>query len=1666
MGTWLKRVVGTVVAVAAAFGFVRAAEAVPLPPGYLPTAWIQSSATQWIDTGYTCTAATRIEASINTCKRSETWGVLFGVTGNDSSSDGVLLRYYNGTATLNGWFCNGTYGEARVDNLENQDVQVVLEANRMVLNGTTRTISTTGTPKAAPLYLFCGNNGGAAWRFQAMRLYSFKITEGGTPKRDFQPCRNPDGALGLWDSVEGKFYGNKGSGVFTAPIVRTAVTLPAGYKQLDWIASSGTQHIDTGYKPDATTQVVAHFRPFARTENWAAFFSVLTGDKSNNAFSLRYYNNTTTINGMFCNATYGEATTTATFDNVDVVAALRANAMIVNGATYKITTTATPYQNTLIIFGERNDSTIRRRQAMRLYALTIIEGETAKRDFVPCRDPNGVLGLYDLVTGQFYANAGTGVFAGADQPAYAKFDGDGYAYFNTTCDRVAAPEGGMNGTIPLAFSTDAEYQALVAAPARVALSGGVVLEKDIALAGNVDWTALDFDMNEHEIDLAGHHLKIGNLKGKGGITSNGQQIANGGFNADVLPKPSSVVMTPTGWRVSGSVRLVNGDTENAYTQRDGGNYCYVPSGAYIWQNFATTTRGVYRISWVQANRNVSGSYWGGKPTYVRVDGANVFSGNWVNSSNVSKSYDVELGPGVHELRLGQDSGYSNTGTLFKNVSVTKVSGAASTVGVLEVCVPEGQSVNNTGVTIGGGAAIQLWKTGKGNLTMSVVNNGFGVAFGTTGMESVIVKEGTLAKSTSSSATCGVQYALVDVRDGGRFDVNGRNYWDYNYTIEGAGPDGAGALFNSTSVSSPWTASSVGYVRDITLVGDATFGGTQSWGMMFYNYSANTLKLNGHTLTYKGALIYGGFMSYSGEGRIVIDQDGAVEFYTSTPTAKDAVLEVRGTLQQHDTSISPVKSLIFTSTGVFNNGWDTRPLFVVRETYAPNVNTASGSKAVRPTVQLGTADDLETMLDLSLFAGTFDQDSLTFYPSSSVTVNLGAREVAVGDKIISWNVIPEVQEFLLAGDNVEAFRLEARSDGLYLITSPTYATINPATGEWSFFGSNGEPYPGGWTAGVTRDIEVRFSSLEEYNAIRVAGVTPLRYVLTGLNLTGPTDLRGGFPFICARNAEIDLKGQVLNIPGATLDGSSGLVVTDSTAKYDELEYIESSGSQWIDTGVKPNSNTRIEASFNTFTPSQAWGVFFGVTKNDSAVDGVLVRFYNSDQTLNPWFCNSDYAETQVGGMGNKDVTVILECNQFTVNGQSYAVTSTGTAYSGNVYIFCGNNGGSAWRHQAMRLYSFKMYEGSTLVRDFTPVRQLSDGALGLLDRKNNVFYPNKGTGTFLAGAVKTAGAKGELHVDVPEGETLTVGSNSFTGGMMLVKDGAGTLVANRAQTFFGGTRVDGGVFKLTKTNCFGPVGCQITANPTGVVELDGIYDTFVNHWFVLAGGTLRNGTGVDVDSGKAQIRYLRLTADSQLVLDNSYGIIASGYAAALVDLGGHELTVTVAQGKTFWFYNVGMTEGSLTVTGAGSIAIDKTSLRAATADVNILCGAATLAVASEVNGWAVGADTTISGTGAVTIHGTYKPIGDAVTTYTLLDGATFDLSGRNTVFDIREKAVKFADDATIFVRPQPQKAGVIVPWIEPANRDTLTFLKAPGEGGRLFTTKEGICYLRGLTVYVR
>lgn len=189
-------------------------------------------------------------------------------------------------------------------------------------------------------------------------------------------------------------------------------------------------------------------------------------------------------------------------------------------------------------------------------------------------------------------------------------------------------------------------------------------------------------------------------------------------------------------------------------------------------------------------------------------------------------------------------------------------------------------------------------------------------------------------------------------------------------------------------------------------------------------------------------------------------------------------------------------------------------------------------------------------------------------------------------------------------------------------------------------------------------------------------------------------------------------------------------------YQEVEYIESSGTQYIDSGVNPDANTNIDIGYlrtNTQTTS-----LFGCQDHDNAYaiagnnNTEYIRFFRQTGE------GKDY--TYKNNLSYARITAsISQMTLFEINNVGATSTTTisistteTTNISYPIYLFARNNAGSVSGNCAMKLWHFKIYSSSTLVRNFIPCFRNSDNEIGLYDLVNGVFYTNAGTGTFVKG----------------------------------------------------------------------------------------------------------------------------------------------------------------------------------------------------------------------------------------------------------------------------------------------------------------------------------------------
>ena len=202
------------------------------------------------------------------------------------------------------------------------------------------------------------------------------------------------------------------------------------------------------------------------------------------------------------------------------------------------------------------------------------------------------------------------------------------------------------------------------------------------------------------------------------------------------------------------------------------------------------------------------------------------------------------------------------------------------------------------------------------------------------------------------------------------------------------------------------------------------------------------------------------------------------------------------------------------------------------------------------------------------------------------------------------------------------------------------------------------------------------------------------------------------------------------------GVSSLIAAELPAEYRRVDYVETQGNQWIDTGYYPGPQTIVEGDVQmvgTFNPSDG-GVPFGAQDADSYfrvnyannnADRFLLRF--GPTTLNPNFTDL-YGAAAVNG---KRVKIGFDANTKTffyggVNGTvSAALERTLTTPLGIGGVIKSVGDPVLFDCFSMRIYGWKIWTGTTLERDYVPCVRKQDNVAGLYDLRNGVFKPSAG-----------------------------------------------------------------------------------------------------------------------------------------------------------------------------------------------------------------------------------------------------------------------------------------------------------------------------------------------------
>ena len=232
-----------------------------LPSGYTKLEYIQSSGTQYINTAFKPKSTSRVVMDFEFIENA----VASPFMSRDISNDTNMFGVFNINGRLRSDFNTTKVSfSAGLSPLQ----KLLYDRNKNVCTIGSETITNANGTFSAPrpLFLFASNDSGSAAYFSTGKLYSCAIYDNGTLVRDFVPCKNASGAVGLYDLVGKQFYANAGTGTFTAGPEIPAPEAPTALQTvlavvLQWAASANADRYDV-YRDDAklgsteTTQYV------------------------------------------------------------------------------------------------------------------------------------------------------------------------------------------------------------------------------------------------------------------------------------------------------------------------------------------------------------------------------------------------------------------------------------------------------------------------------------------------------------------------------------------------------------------------------------------------------------------------------------------------------------------------------------------------------------------------------------------------------------------------------------------------------------------------------------------------------------------------------------------------------------------------------------------------------------------------------------------------------------------------------------------------------------------------------------------------------------------------------------------------------------------------------------------------------------------------------------------------------------------------------------------------------------------------------------------------------------------------------------------------------------------------------------------------------------------
>lgn len=407
-----------------------------LPIGYQEVEYIESSGTQYINTGISSITkefAIEMDFSITTSQEYQTlWCCRthnVDVTRTCFTTGLTGFRNDQGTQTP----ISASLSLNQKYNLKSTKTQFILDD--VVLENNISTTNNAINDKVWLLSSYAVGTSNPSNQFKG-KLYSCKIWDNDELIRYYIPCyRKSDDEIGLYDIVNNAFYENAGTGVFAKGDnvdsvksisiglkevkqiedtngniwwKKTGGVLPSTYTQVDYIENTGQSYINTNFilNQNSKVELTVYSTNFtqghlfgSRESATSKNFTISDGHLDFGSYTSNRINFYSHANNLKTKLTMDKNTFTVDNETYnDTYNLATVNDFTCIAPAYIFYVSGNPYGN-YRVWGK-------------LYGCKIWDNGTLVRDLIPCyRNSDNEAGLYDLANDVFYTNAGTGEFS-------------------------------------------------------------------------------------------------------------------------------------------------------------------------------------------------------------------------------------------------------------------------------------------------------------------------------------------------------------------------------------------------------------------------------------------------------------------------------------------------------------------------------------------------------------------------------------------------------------------------------------------------------------------------------------------------------------------------------------------------------------------------------------------------------------------------------------------------------------------------------------------------------------------------------------------------------------------------------------------------------------------------------------------------------------------------------------------------------------------------------------------------------------------------------------------------------------------------------------------------------------------------------------------------------